>query len=74
MGKLLVINGSRNEPLTWDPSDAEQTAEAAAKFMTLQRQGAVMAEGHGAGVEATLAKDFNPAAEEILAIKNQAGG
>jgi hypothetical protein len=74
VGKLLVIDGKTPETLEWDPADAKQTADAAAKFMTLQQQGAVLAEGSGADKPAEQVNVFNPQAEEIIAVRGQAGG
>jgi hypothetical protein len=74
VGKIYILDSSTGETaLEWDVANAEATAIAEQKFNELAAVGNLMTEVKD-GQGQVVTKKFNPEADEIVAVRNLAGG
>jgi len=73
MNTLRVLGKRGDDPITWDPANAEQVATAQREFYALRRKGFLAFDAPPGG-EATEITDFDPDATEILFTRPVSGG
>jgi hypothetical protein len=75
MGQLVILSGSGDDKLIWDPKDGRQTAIAERRFRELRQAGHLaykVDKRDGSRGEQLL--DFDPNEEEIILSPPMAGG
>jgi hypothetical protein len=73
MGTQIVMDHTGDSRFQFDPDKADELAAAMARFQELMGKGYTAAERTGHG-EATVARSFNPQAEETLFFARINGG
>lgn len=74
MGKIYILDKTGHTELAWDIANEQATAIARDKFNQLAAEGHLMTEVSGGQGQATQVREFHPEAEEIMAVRNLAGG
>lgn len=73
MGKMYVLNHSGDTMTAWRPEVKDEVEQAEQEFKTLKSSGHALFEVEG-GQGASLISTFKPDAEEIVAVRQIAGG